>query len=111
MRNRSRVTGAPVLLINVRRISIVPLVPFASEIKSRVRLGADEDDAKGSRRMTPNCELRLIGLARFSGPGAPRLAPIPVKLPVVLISMKSERLSPVSFGKPPVVLDINRKKV
>ena len=50
MRNRKRVIAAPVLFVNVRRISIVPKVELfaGSDVKSRTRLGGEAAAAHGS---------------------------------------------------------------
>ena len=50
MRNRNRVTGAPVLFTNLRRIERVPLVPFVTGAKSRTRFGVPPAGAVVSSR-------------------------------------------------------------
>ena len=87
-RNRSLVTGAPVLFVNFRRIESVPFVygldagapPFGAEgvkvslkeLTFLTRLGAALGDARVSIRLALIVVLRWVGLERFSGPGAPR---------------------------------------
>ncbi len=99
MRNRSRVMGRPVVLVNVRRMSKVPNVEFwaGTEVKSRTTFGGswrpthvssfDAVSAKPSREMGENV---------FSGPGAPSLWPAPALVPFVSTKMKSTPLLLVS---------------
>ncbi len=73
IRNRSRVTGAPVLLVIRRRKATVPLLVFggAESVRSRARLGSTAAPLVASSITVVNGLLRTIGLVRFSGPGAP----------------------------------------
>src|SRR5918993_3144331 len=79
MRNRSRETGAPVLLTNLRRIEIVPCEERCGLHSSdgaahcfRTRFGSADASLVGSAWWAPTCEnFLMVGLARFSGPGAP----------------------------------------
>jgi hypothetical protein len=72
-RNRSCVTGDPVLLVKRRRMVIVPNVALfaGSEVRSRDRLGAADEACDASSMNPLNCELRTMGDVVFSGPGAP----------------------------------------
>src|SRR5829696_934004 len=103
-RNRSRVTGDPVLFVTVFRMSSVPKVELfaGSEVKSRMRFGGLELPTAGSRLPPAIWLLRWTGLDRFSGPGAPSRWPAPALVPLVSTKMKSGALLPVSMGKPPV---------
>ena len=73
-RNLRRVTEAPVLFTTRRRISKVPNVELfgGSEVKFLTRLGGDAAEMVESSNNRPNDAVRLIGDARFSGPGAPK---------------------------------------
>src|SRR2546423_5322701 len=73
MRKRSRVTDCPVVFVNLRRMSSVPLVEVAPGpgVKSRTRFGGLPTAAAGSIKLALIVALRWIGLDRFSGPGAP----------------------------------------
>src|SRR5687768_1732488 len=104
IRNCRRVTGAPVLLV-MRRVSAnVPNVDAlaGSLVKLRNRLGGAAADTKASRSTKGIAPSRRIGEARFSGPGAPRRCPAPVKEPFVSTNRKSTAFSPVSLGLPGV---------
>ena len=72
IRNRSRVTGAPVLFTKRRLTDIVPFAPLVTGVRSRTRFGGAGPPKFLSRKNTGIVLLRLIGLARFYGPGAPR---------------------------------------
>ena len=71
-RNLKRVTAAPVVFTTRRRISKVPNVELfaGSEVKSLTRLGGDVAPMVESSNSVPNDDVRSIGDARFSGPGA-----------------------------------------
>jgi hypothetical protein len=56
--NLSLVTGAPVLLVYLRRTSMVPKAPFATGVWFLTRLGADEAATPGSIRPGVNHPLR-----------------------------------------------------
>ena len=101
-RKRNRVTLAPVLLVNVRRIVSVPNVELfpGSEVKSRTRFGGLDPATQGSSKVAGTTELRSIGLERFSGPGAPRRCPAPAEVPFVSTKMKSVALLSVSTTAP-----------
>ncbi len=83
--NLKRVTAPPVLFKTRRRISSVPNVELlaGSDVKSRTRLGGDAAATVESRNSAAKDVLRLIGEARFSGPGAPSLWPAPALVPFV----------------------------
>src|SRR6185369_17904590 len=70
MRKRRRVTGAPVLFTNRR---LTDMVPFAAsgDVVSRTRFGGAGPPKFESRNNVRIVLLRLSGLARFCGPGAP----------------------------------------
>ena len=71
MRKRSRVTGEPVLLVNRRRIDNVPNVALGSiGVKSRTRFG-DRLALILASRSVGAMFMFLVGLLKFSGPGAP----------------------------------------
>src|ERR1044072_5447849 len=70
-RKRRREMGCPVLLVTVRRMSSVPKVAVGAVVKVRPRFGAEEDETDGSSSVNAIVELFTMGLARFSGPGAP----------------------------------------
>src|ERR1044071_7196471 len=71
MRKRRRVTGAPVLFTKRRLTDSVPLAPFVTGVKSRTRFGAGGAPMLLSSSNARIALLRLSGLARFCGPGAP----------------------------------------
>lgn len=100
MRKIRKSTLPPVVFVNVRRKLIVPNAPFGSA-RSRERLGGADWETVESKSEEGNCEFFWIGLKRFCGPGAPSLCPMLVNSPSVETGMKSERLSSVSFGRPP----------
>src|SRR5215510_10504346 len=88
IRNRSRVTGAPVSLVQVRRKSTVPNVELfgASIVLSRTLLGAEpmvEHSSKGDLAKFSGVGPSEIGLERFLGPGAPSRCPAPALVPFV----------------------------
>src|SRR5215213_2506251 len=74
MRQRMRVTLAPVKFVTERRMSSVPKVELfaVSDVNERTRFGGELLTTHGSSGSTPNEALRWMGLERFSGPGAPR---------------------------------------
>src|ERR1044072_2996310 len=115
MRNRSLVTGAPVELMTRRRTVSVPNVGLfaGSEVKLRVRFGCAEVATVPSRNATPTPEVsRRIGLAMFSGPGAPSRCWMPeMKVPWVSAQRESDEFSFVSFGRPLEACPMLRKKV
>src|SRR5215831_15945265 len=69
IRNRSCVTAAPVWLTKRRRMSSVPKVELfaGSDVKSRTRFGAADDDTLASSGNAAMLALRWIGDDRFSG--------------------------------------------
>src|ERR1043165_3841854 len=76
-----------------------PLQTFG--VVSRSRLGEVEADLVGSSRPFWSV-LRMVGDARFSGPGAPRTETRVEKVPpVVETNSKSAWLLSVSCGRPP----------
>src|ERR1043165_5722161 len=105
MRKRKRVTIAPVLLVNLRRIESVPKVELlpGSVFVSRWRaqaLGCKPfgtpftstdplPEQPGSIRPGLIVELRWTGLDRFSGPGAPSRWPAAVDVAFVSTNRKS----------------------
>lgn len=105
IRKRNRVTEAPVLLVNFLRKSNVPKVELLgmSGVVSRTRFGDADEATPVSIRLALIVAFRWIGLARFSGPGAPRPG-VPVEptgvAGVVVTSWKSARLSLPSCGVP-----------
>src|SRR5919112_1161342 len=109
MRKRNRVTAPPVLFVNLRRKSIVPLAAFGPTVASRTVFGAEPRATVESRRERPNLAVSgtLQGTGprapvEFSGPGAPRVGAAfePTAPPVVETTMKSDALSFVSFVAP-----------
>jgi hypothetical protein len=69
-----------------RRISIVPRAELLSPsgVVSRTRFGGCEELFEwSSRKPATLLSLRLTGLERFSGPGAPRRWPAPALVPSV----------------------------
>src|SRR5690349_14585987 len=85
MRNRKRVTLAPVVFCTRRLTTSVPKVPLVTGAKVRKRFGALEELSvlsNSGNSMPP--VSRLIGDARFSGPGAPRRCVTPgIDIPCV----------------------------
>ena len=75
IRNRKRVTGAPVLFTKRRLTESVPLAPFVTGVRSRTRFGGAGPPKFESRSSPIIVLLRSSGLARFCGPGAPRRRP------------------------------------
>jgi len=69
-RNRSRVTGAPVLLTKRRLNESVPCAPFVTGVKSRTRFG-DEGAPMFTSSIRPAMLDRVTGELMFCGPGAP----------------------------------------
>src|SRR5215210_6514733 len=69
MRQRTRVTLAPVMFLTVRRTSSVPKVELlaGSLVKSGTRFGGEATAAHGSSGSKANEALRWMGLERFSG--------------------------------------------
>src|SRR5215207_9965479 len=118
-RNRRRVIVVAVLLVTERRMVIVPSVQFDGAtpplqtlgVVSRSRLGDAEAATLGLSRAFWS-ELRMVGDARFSGPGAPsvetRVLNVP---PVVETKSKSAWLLSVSTGSPPVEFGARRTKL
>src|SRR5690349_12380826 len=72
IRKRSRVTGAPVLFTKRRLTDSVPLAPFVTGVRFRTRFGGAGAPMLLSSSNVRIVLLRLIGLAKFCGPGAPR---------------------------------------
>src|SRR5689334_22323282 len=71
MRNRNRVTGAPVLFTKRRLTERVPFVPLVIGVKSRTRFGDAGAPIFASSSNAEIVEACNLGAARFSGPGAP----------------------------------------
>src|SRR6185295_14068856 len=71
MRKRRRVIGAPVLFTKRRLTDIVPFAPFVTGVRSRTRFGGAGAPMFESSSRCRIVALRLSGLARFCGPGAP----------------------------------------
>src|SRR6476646_4118727 len=71
IRNRRRVTAAPVLFTKRRLTESVPLAPFVTGVISRTRFGGAGAPMLLSSSNVRIVLLRLSGLARFCGPGAP----------------------------------------
>lgn len=101
-RNRSLVTAAPVLLVQVRLTESVPNVELfaGSEVKSRATFGETLSACAGSNREWASPDPSSTGLERFSGPGAPSRCPAPADVPFVSTKTKSRALSLVSCGMP-----------
>ena len=101
-RNRSRVTGAPVLLVQVRRTESVPNVELfgGSDVKSRTTFGETLSACAGSKGVWEIVDPASIGLERFSGPAAPSRCPAPAEVPFESTKTKSRALSSVSCGMP-----------
>ena len=99
IRNRNRLMGTPVVLVNVRRTSYVPKVEFweGTEVKSRTTFGGSWRRSHVSSldavRAKPS---REVGEVRFSGPGAPSRCPAPALVPLVSTKTKSAALSLLS---------------
>src|SRR6185369_10554491 len=84
MRKRRRVTGAPVLFTKRRRTESVPFVAFGNcGDRSRTRFGGAGAPMLLSSSNVRIVLLRLSGLPRFSGPGAPSRWPCGVAVPDV----------------------------
>src|SRR5688572_28017914 len=94
----------PVLLMKVRRMAMVPKFELfaGSGVVSRNRFGETVADTIGSISWAPTCEnFFKLGLATFSGPGAPSLgaAVDPTGVDgVVETTVKSAALSLPSVG-------------
>ena len=103
MRNRRRVTGAPVLFTYRRRIESVPSEELfaGSEVKSLTRFGAAVEPFVESSNNAVTVEL-MTGSVKPSGPGAPRCWPAAVFVPAVSAKKKSCALLFESFGRPVV---------
>src|SRR5687767_9385588 len=78
IRNCSRVTGPPVLLVMRRVSASVPKVDALAEspVVSRTWLGRADAPTEVSSSSKGIALSRRIGEAKFSGPGAPRRRPV-----------------------------------
>ncbi len=84
MRKRRRDTGAPVVLMNLRRMARVPNAPLVTAVVPHSRAQAVGSAGlvavpvqPGSMGVALTVALRWTGLFKLSGPGAPSRAPKP----------------------------------
>src|SRR2546423_478667 len=114
-RKRIRVKLVSVLFVIERRMVSVPAAEFgptAPALVSRSRLGETDEVFVVSSRLVANCELRLAGEVRFSGPGAPSCETLALKVPPVAeVKLKSAWLLFVSCGSPPEASGERRTKL
>src|SRR4051794_32819580 len=96
IRKRSRVIGAPVVFVKVRRTSQVPKVELLAGllVESRTQFGANppatQESSSDPTIVAPSLTL---GELRFRGPGAPSRCPAPADVPLASTKMKSVALS------------------
>ncbi|HEY9282120.1 MAG TPA: hypothetical protein VIP46_01580 [Pyrinomonadaceae bacterium] len=104
-RKRSRVTVAPVLFVQRRRIRSAPCGAFGSAVwvrtRAQIESGSVSCPVHAPMKDDLKRALRSAGPERFCGPGAPSCdcAP-PTVPPPVETSWKSSALSSVSRGRP-----------